>query len=260
MASFISSTSDRPEAFSLFACAPQPLSNNKISGADDGVSPADALMRMQLKVTDSTKELSDKDVKQLTIVKHSVSHSFQDLSALCENMAGVTELVFGLRSPVVTMLRSWVEFLSRSGGMTTAGLRQLAHTDPTSPARLGWFIERRLQQYLTACAAADHIDSVDFFAFNATRQQLEDDVFCYPLCAYLQARLAGKKGAAGPPPPAFAGSRGGSAQRRDNESTEKTYLSYLPGRLASLLGSRRRCPDPQHVLSLPSQWEVCTIL
>ncbi|KAI2499964.1 hypothetical protein MHU86_14538 [Fragilaria crotonensis] len=179
MASFIASTSDRPEAFSLFACAPQPLTRNNTTTADNGDSAADDLMRMQLKVTDSTTGLSDKDVKRLTIVPN----SFPDLAALCENMAGVTELVFGLRSPVTTML-----------------------------PRLGWFIERRLQQYLTACAAADHIDdvSVDLFAFHATRQQLEDGVFIYPLCAYLhQAKLGPKKATPAYPSPAPASSRSG---------------------------------------------------
>ena len=110
------------------------------------------------------------------------------------------------------MLRSLVEFLSRSGGTTTASLRQLAHTDPTSPARLVSFIERRLQQYLTACAAADHIDkvSVNLFSFHATRQQLEDGVSLYRLCVYLQSKLTARKMSAGlPPPSTLAGQRGG---------------------------------------------------
>lgn len=188
MAAFIASASDRPDAFSLFACAPQPLSSKSASEESD---PQDDLMRMQLKIADSTTGLSDKDVKKLTIVKHSVPKSFGDLAHMCENMAGVTELVFGLRSPVTTMLRSWVRFLSNSGGMTIAGLRQLAHADPSSPARLGWFIDRRLQQYLTTCASVVHIDdvSVDLFDFVATRQQLEDGMFLFPLCNYLQAKL-----------------------------------------------------------------------
>jgi hypothetical protein len=100
MASFANSLSDRPEAFSLFACGPQPLANRAGATTDDDT--ADKLMRMQLKVADSTTRLSDKDVKRLTLVKHTVPRDFRELAGLLENFAGVTELVFGQLSPLTT--------------------------------------------------------------------------------------------------------------------------------------------------------------
>lgn len=75
MASFISVMRDRPEAFSLFSCGPQPLESPLASGTDDDT--ADDLMRMQLKISDSTTGLSDKHIKKLTIVKHTVPAIFK---------------------------------------------------------------------------------------------------------------------------------------------------------------------------------------
>jgi hypothetical protein len=59
---------------------------------------------MQLKVTDSTTGLSGKDVKQLTQIKHTAPRDFRELAGLLENMARVTELVFGQVSPLSAML------------------------------------------------------------------------------------------------------------------------------------------------------------
>ena len=56
---------------------------------------------------------------------------------------------------------------------------------------MGWFIERWIQQFLTACASCDHTDLVDLelFDFRQARQQLRDGAFTYPLCPYLKAKL-----------------------------------------------------------------------
>ena len=79
-------------------------------------------------------ELSDKDIKKLTLVRHIASCDFRELAGLFENMAGVTELVFGSASPLTTMLTSWVHFLTRTGGTTVANLRRLAFNDVTAPS------------------------------------------------------------------------------------------------------------------------------
>ena len=191
MASFISTTNDRPEAFSLFSCGPQPLDKKASTGSTDEVESADDLMRMQLKVADSTTGLSDKDIKKLTLVRHVAPRDFRALAELFANMAGVTELIFGTAAPVTTMLGSWVHFLTRTGGATVANLRRLAFQDVTAPSRLGWFVERRIQQYLTSCASCGHIDAVNLtlFDFQAERQQLEDGMFLHPLCSYLKTKL-----------------------------------------------------------------------
>ena len=68
MASFIATTNDRLEAFSLFSCGPQPLEKKSLTGGADDSDAVDNLMRMQLKVADSTTGLSDKDIKKLTLV------------------------------------------------------------------------------------------------------------------------------------------------------------------------------------------------
>ena len=191
MASFIATTSDRPEAFSLFSCGPQPLDKKALTGSVDEVESADDLMRMQLKVADSTTGLSDKDIKKLTLVRHVVPRDFRALAELFANMAGVMELIFGLAAPVTMMLSSWVHFLTRTGGATVANLRRLAFQDVTAPSRLGWFIERRIQQFLTSCASCGHIDAVNatLFDFQNERQHLEDGLFLHPLCPYLTTKL-----------------------------------------------------------------------
>ncbi len=98
MASFISTTNDQPEAFSLFSCGPQPLGKKSLKCS------ADDPMRMQLKVVDSTTGLSDKDIKKVTLVRHVAPRDFCALAELFANMAGVTELIFGPPAPVTTML------------------------------------------------------------------------------------------------------------------------------------------------------------
>ena len=95
-------------------------------------------MRMQLKISDSTTGLSDKDVKKLTVVKHTIPRDFEDLSKLLENFAGVTGLVFGAASPLTSMLKGWVRFLTKSGGTHVSSLRQLAFADASAPSRVGW--------------------------------------------------------------------------------------------------------------------------
>jgi hypothetical protein len=104
MGSFIATTNDRPEAFSLFSCGPQPLDKKSLTGGADDADTADDLMRMQLKVADSTTGLSDKDIKKLTLVRHVVPRDFRGLAELFENMAGVTALIFGSAAPITLIL------------------------------------------------------------------------------------------------------------------------------------------------------------
>jgi hypothetical protein len=191
MASFIIRTNDRPEAFSLFSCGPQPLNKKASTGLADDVESADNLMRMQLKVADLTTGLLDKNIKKLTLVRHVVPRDFHALAEFFANMVGMTELNFGIAAPVTMMLVSWVHFLTRTGGATVANLRQLAFQDVTAPNCLGWFVERRIQQYLTSCASCGHIDAVNvtLFNFQAKRQHLEDGLFLHPLCPYLKTKL-----------------------------------------------------------------------
>ena len=83
-----------------------------------------------------------------------------------------------------------------------ANLRQFAAADRAVTSMLGWFVERRVQQFLTACAASDHIDTVSpsLFDFQQTRQGLFDGVFLYPLCAFLKAKLGSGATPSGPRP------------------------------------------------------------
>ena len=149
-------------------------------------------MRMQLKVTDSTRTgLSDKDIKKLTVVRHTLLKDFDELTTMLDNMAGITGLVFGLASPINSMLRGWSRFLTKSGGTVVTSLRHLTAADKTAPSRLGWLIDRRLQQFLTACASCDHADLVDLDLFDF-RQALRDGAFMYPLCPYLADKFNGR--------------------------------------------------------------------
>ena len=60
-----------------------------------------------------------------------------------------------------------MHFITKLNGLTVANLRQFAHTDITAASRLGWFIDCRMQQFLTACAGSEHIGLVepDLFDF-----------------------------------------------------------------------------------------------
>ena len=89
-------------------------------------------------------------------------------------------------------LVSWIHFLTRTGGATVNNLLRLAFQDVTAPSRLGWFVERRIQQYLTSCVSCGHIDAVNvtMFDFQAEQQHLEEDgLFLHPLCRYLKMKL-----------------------------------------------------------------------
>mgnify|MGYP000017317019 CR=1 FL=1 len=110
---------------------------------------------------------------------------------LVENMAGITEILFGFRSPLTDMLYEWRHFLTLSVGSTLATLRQLAHTDRTAACRLGWFIDRRMQQYLVLCAGVDHEEEINpsLLDFRTVRQQLEDGAFVFPACDFLRDKL-----------------------------------------------------------------------
>jgi hypothetical protein len=66
----------------LFSCSPQPLDKKALTDLTGNVELADDLMRMQLKVADSTTGLSDKDIKKLPLVRHVVPHSFRALAEL----------------------------------------------------------------------------------------------------------------------------------------------------------------------------------
>ena len=92
MASFITTTNDPSEEFSLFSCGPQPLDKKSLTGSADGIELADNLMRMQLKVADSTTDLSDKDIRKLTVMFHVAPRDFCALAKLFANMLDVTEL------------------------------------------------------------------------------------------------------------------------------------------------------------------------
>ena len=50
LAAFISGTTNRPDAFSLFACGPQPLTSSWTNAAEDDLGNHDDFMRMQLKI------------------------------------------------------------------------------------------------------------------------------------------------------------------------------------------------------------------
>ena len=115
MALFIATTNDRPEAFKLFSCGPQPLDKKSLTGLTDKSESADNLMKMQLKVTDTTSGLSDKGIEKLTLVHHVLPCNFRALVKLFDSMACLTELNFGPAAPLTTMLVLWVHFLTQHG-------------------------------------------------------------------------------------------------------------------------------------------------
>ena len=189
-ASFMADTPDRPGAFSLFCCGPQTFARAAAIGREAS-DHASTLVQMQLKTTDTTTGFSEKDIKSMTKLNFTVPKDFHELARLIENMSGVLELLFGANSPLTHMLDEWSRFLTRAVGSTLATLRQLAHADPSAACRLGWFIEKRMQQYLVLCAGVEHEDEINpaLLEFRSTRQQLEDGAFVFPACDFLKERL-----------------------------------------------------------------------
>ena len=189
-ASFIADVSDRPGAFSLFCCGPQVL-DRSTAGSRESYDYTNNLVQMQLKTTDTTTGFSDKDIKTMTKLSFTAPRDFHELARLVENMAGITEILFGRRSPLTDMLYEWRHFLTLSVGSTLATLRQLAHTDGTAACRLGWFIDRRTQQYLVLCAGVEHEEEINpsLLDFSTVRQQLEDGAFVFPACDFLRDKL-----------------------------------------------------------------------
>ncbi|KAI2490967.1 hypothetical protein MHU86_23599 [Fragilaria crotonensis] len=159
-ASFTADTPDRPGAFSLFCCGPQTFARAAAIGREAS-DHASTLVQMQLKTTDTTTGFSEKDIKSMTKLNFTVPKDFHELARLIENMSGVLELLFGANSPLTHMLDEWSRFLTRAVGSTLATLRQLAHADPSAACRLGWFIEKRMQQYLVLCAGVEHEDEIN---------------------------------------------------------------------------------------------------
>jgi hypothetical protein len=188
--SFISDVSDRPGAFSLFCCGPQVL-DRSTAGSRESYDYTNSLVQMQLKTTDTTTGFSEKDIKTMTKLSFTAPRDFHELARLVENMAGITELLFGARSPFTDMLYEWGHSLTRAVGSTLATLRQLAHTDFTAACRLGWFIDRQMQQYLVLCAGVNHKEEINpsLLDFRAVRQQLEDGAFVFPTCDFLRDKL-----------------------------------------------------------------------
>ncbi|KAI2490859.1 hypothetical protein MHU86_23712 [Fragilaria crotonensis] len=119
------------------------------------------------------------------------------------------------------MLDEWCRFLTRAVGSTLATLRQLAHEDNSAACRLGWFIEKRTQQYLVLCAGVEHEDDINLnlLDFRSTRQQLEDGAFVFRL--RLLERQDGVRGsaAAKAEAPAHQEEAAHDLDERDNQQT-----------------------------------------
>jgi hypothetical protein len=150
---------------------------------------------MQLKTTDTTTGLSD-NIKNITKFGFTFPRDFYKLARLVQNMAGVTELLFGFNARLTVMLDNWHQFLTRAPGTTIPTLRQLAQADPSAACRLGWFIDRRMQQFLVLCASGRHEDVINLMLldFGPTRQQLEDGAFEYKLSEFLREKSSTTRG------------------------------------------------------------------
>ena len=101
---FTSGATDRPGAFSLICCGPQVIEGTTLGGKDANKQTS-SLIQMQLKTTNTTTRLSEKDIKK-TITKFgfTIPRDFYELARLVQNMAGATELLFGFNARLTVML------------------------------------------------------------------------------------------------------------------------------------------------------------
>ena len=203
-------------AFSLFCCGPQTLARSHTSGRDALDHVSTLVQMQQLKPTNTTTGFLEKDIKSMTKLNFTIPRDFHELARLLKNMAGAAELLFGPGSPLTQMLDKWHPFLTRAVGSTQATLRQLAHEDSSVACRLGWFIEKRMQQYLVLCAGVEHKDDINpnLLDFRSTREQLEDGAFVFPACDFLKDRMAiGGNSAKAEAPAAATGGGTGTGRR-----------------------------------------------
>jgi hypothetical protein len=167
---FKSGVTDRPGAFSVFCCGPQAIEAATLGGKEAD-EQTNSLIQMQLKTTCTTTGLSKKDIKNVTNFGLTFPWDFYELARLVQNMAGVTELLFGFNARLTVMLDNWHQFLTRAPGTTIPTLCQLAQADPSLACQLaqadpslacqlGWFIDRRMQQFLVLCASGRHEDVI----------------------------------------------------------------------------------------------------
>jgi hypothetical protein len=141
-------------------------------------------------------------------------------------MAGVTELLFGFNARLTVMLDNWHQFLTRAPGTTIPTLCQLAQADPSAACQLGWFIDRRMQQFLVLCASGRHEDVINstLLDFGPTRQQLEDGAFEYKLSEFLCDKVQ-RRGAAAPTSAAASAS---AATRTSSRAAKSADVATNP--------------------------------
>ena len=84
---FTLGATDWPGAFSLFCCGPQVI-EAATSGGKDANKQTNSLIQKQLKTTDPTTGLSDKDMKSITKFGFTIPGDFFELACLVQNMAG----------------------------------------------------------------------------------------------------------------------------------------------------------------------------
>ena len=190
---FLEDFTDAPGAMRIFCFGPQFTSQTTNNTAGDN---PEAIAQMQLKLTETTSGLSDKDIKTMTKLAHAVPSDFKDLADFCQVMAAVHELICGGGSQLTEMLTEW--FLYTTGGNGNAGstvghLQGMASADPTMTCRLAWFIEKRRQQFLLSCLTADDEEGIDYRAldFHDVRQSIKDDNFHFKAYAFRLDRLPG---------------------------------------------------------------------
>jgi hypothetical protein len=127
-------------------------------------------------------------------------HRQVQLARLVQNIVGVFELVRFRRTPG-RHVGCLAPVPDASSGHDDPDSPQLARADPAAACRFGWFIDRRMRQYLGLCARARHVDDLNTTAlldFGPARQQLEGGNFAYPLSACLRDKVGRRPAAASP--------------------------------------------------------------
>jgi hypothetical protein len=112
---FLENFTDAPGAMSIFCFGPQTTSTTNVKTATAGNDP-EAIAQMQLKLTDTSTGLSDKDIKTMTKLVYTVPRNFNDLADICQVMAGVHKMIFGKASPLTIMLSNLFLYITGSSG------------------------------------------------------------------------------------------------------------------------------------------------
>ena len=247
---FVAENDTRPGIFSLFSCFSQQQTQGDLSEIE--------LAQLNLKATESTTGLTDKDIAKLTKAYHHRPVDFTEVATLLRNMSGVTTLLFGAASRLSTFCADWAAWLSR--GSIQPSLRSSTRNDHNLPSKVAWYFERSIQRYLNSCAESLSIHDVNLrpLACDGLKACLEEGRdYGLPICVALQSKAPPTPPPAhGTPPPGWPPhTQRALPQKVPPAAHDRNHKAIIPGfdiskdTWSDLLRNMSSCPIQEFCLN-----------